>query len=200
MTALSRARPVFHSEADFQHALAWQIHDEHPDARIRLEYRPVPQDKVYLDLWIEMASCRVAIELKYLTRGLVIDVDGEHYELANQAAQNYRRHAFVRDIERLERVTEADTVTTGYAVLLTNDPSHWTNPHGGGQADAAFRVHERATLTGTLEWAQGAAESTKSALKPVRLRGSYFMSWHDYSYPAGGGKYSRFRYASVYVR
>ena len=37
MAALARVRPLFHSEADFQHAFAWQLHSAHPDARIRLE-------------------------------------------------------------------------------------------------------------------------------------------------------------------
>ncbi len=37
---LSAVRPIFHSEADFQHALAWTIQLQHPDATIRLEIRP----------------------------------------------------------------------------------------------------------------------------------------------------------------
>jgi len=42
MAALARVRPLFHSEADFQHAFAWQLHSADPDARIRLETRPRP--------------------------------------------------------------------------------------------------------------------------------------------------------------
>jgi hypothetical protein len=37
LPSLSRERPIFHSEADFQHALAWHIHPRHPDTRVRLE-------------------------------------------------------------------------------------------------------------------------------------------------------------------
>jgi len=33
MAALALVRPLFHSEADFQHAFAWQLHSAHPDAR-----------------------------------------------------------------------------------------------------------------------------------------------------------------------
>ena len=50
MRALASHRPVFHSEADFQHALAWQIHRMLPGAVIRLEYRPLPTEPMYLDL------------------------------------------------------------------------------------------------------------------------------------------------------
>jgi hypothetical protein len=42
MAALALVRPLFHSEADFQHAFAWQLHRAHADARVRLETRPRP--------------------------------------------------------------------------------------------------------------------------------------------------------------
>ena len=32
LTSLAQSRKVFHSEADFQHALAWQIHKARPDS------------------------------------------------------------------------------------------------------------------------------------------------------------------------
>jgi hypothetical protein len=34
---LAQRRPIFHSEADFQHSLAWLIHEKLADAAIRLE-------------------------------------------------------------------------------------------------------------------------------------------------------------------
>ena len=40
LTALAKQRPILHSEADFQHAIAWKIHKRLPRASIRLE-RPV---------------------------------------------------------------------------------------------------------------------------------------------------------------
>ena len=39
MRELARERPLFHSEADFQHALAWRIHETISDCGIRLEYK-----------------------------------------------------------------------------------------------------------------------------------------------------------------
>ena len=46
MTGLAGTRKVFHSEADFQHALAWQIHEAMPESRIRLEVDAFPaQDR-----------------------------------------------------------------------------------------------------------------------------------------------------------
>ncbi len=43
MTELSRTRKVFHSEADFQHAFAWQIREHTPECEIRLEFNPAPE-------------------------------------------------------------------------------------------------------------------------------------------------------------
>ena len=37
MACLADTRKVFHSEADFQHALAWQIHRAMPEGQVRLE-------------------------------------------------------------------------------------------------------------------------------------------------------------------
>jgi len=36
LTDLAQQRPLFQSEADFQHALAWQLHAMEPAARVRL--------------------------------------------------------------------------------------------------------------------------------------------------------------------
>ena len=47
---LSKNRPVFHSEADFQHALGWKIHEKYPDFNIRLEKRVnLNANEIYLD-------------------------------------------------------------------------------------------------------------------------------------------------------
>ena len=75
--ALSASRPVFHSEADFQHALAWLIHQQSPESNIRLEYRPPWLDvRAYLDILIEDAAGMHAIELKYKTRRASVTVRG----------------------------------------------------------------------------------------------------------------------------
>lgn len=44
MKSLSEKRPIFHSEADFQFALAWEIQKEYPKANVRLEY-PIRLEK-----------------------------------------------------------------------------------------------------------------------------------------------------------
>ena len=77
MADLSQHRPIFHSEADFQHALAWQIQKTMPDCEIRLEFKPYPKVNMYLDIWIQTAE--IAIELKFPTQNLEAKRDNEHF-------------------------------------------------------------------------------------------------------------------------
>lgn len=87
MAVLARARPVFHSEADFQHAFAWQLHSAYPAARIRLETRPRPG--VRLDVMALINGQRVAVELKYLLRDLAATAEDELFELRFRARRMY---------------------------------------------------------------------------------------------------------------
>ena len=123
LSRLSRKRPLFHSEADFQHALAWEIHHKFPDAKVRLEYRPSSVEvKMYVDIWVVMAGGKTwAIELKYKTRSLDVVVEGKRYRLLNQSAQDIARYDFLRDVVRLERITQTSSEICGAAILLTND-------------------------------------------------------------------------------
>src|SRR5260370_37035911 len=113
---LQKHRPVFPSEADFQHALAWEIHCHHPSARIRLEInKGSAGQREYIDIWATEDGTNYAIELKYKTRKLDAVHDGEEFHLANQGAQDIGRYDFVKDVGRLERFVESHANTVGYA-------------------------------------------------------------------------------------
>ena len=72
LATLANKRPVFHSEADFQHALAWELQLLDPNVNIRLEYRPQWLDRRnYMDIWVIDEDTAKAIELKYKTNGKV---------------------------------------------------------------------------------------------------------------------------------
>ncbi|NLE74234.1 MAG: hypothetical protein GX604_06370 [Actinobacteria bacterium] len=67
---LASTHRVFHSEADFQHALAWFLHGEIPNAEIRLEHRVPGMDlRSYLDIWLTVDGQVMAMELKGTRRG-----------------------------------------------------------------------------------------------------------------------------------
>lgn len=195
---LGARRPVFHSEADFQHALAWQIQTEFPSAAVRLETRPFVNRRVYLDLAINLLGHRVAIELKHLTRGLSVEYDGEAFNLANQSAHDISRYDVVKDIKRVEDLLAADLADSGYVVVLSNDGAYWRTGRNADTADAAFRFDEGRELSGTLEWGSSAGPGTsKGREAAVTLAGQYTARWVDYS--TVDGRAGRFRYLFVAV-
>lgn len=160
LSELARQRPIFHSEADFQHALAWHLHQQDPAAQVHLEYRPLPDTALYLDIWVQSSDFAAAIELKYPTRQLTAVEHGERFSLKQQAATDPHRYDFVKDIERLELVTSSRSNTIGYAIGLTNDSAYWMPTARSGTGGHAFRIHEGTHLAGTLEWAPHASPGT----------------------------------------
>ena len=199
MATLAGRRKLFHSEADFQHALAWQLHQAAPDTKVRLEVDAFPDQarRRFLDIWLPVDG--IAIELKYVTRKLELDHDGESFALRDHSAQDTRRYDFLLDIQRLEAM-RSNECRAGYAVLLTNDLSYWTVPVTRDTQDAAFRIHEGRDISGELAWAERAGSGTvKGRESPINLQGSYRLSWQDYStFP--GRAYGNFRYLAVTVK
>jgi hypothetical protein len=197
MAALARVRPLFHSEADFQHAFAWQLHSAYPDARVRLETRPRPG--VRLDVLALIDGRRVAVELKYLLRDLTTTVEDELFELPFQSAQDVRRYDFVKDLARLELLLTDGATDDGFAIALTNDPSYWQGGNREDVADAAFRLGEGRALTGALAWAAHTGAGTmRGRESPLALTGTYELRWRDFS-RVEGGRYGTFRYLVVEV-
>ena len=196
MAKLSEWRPIFHSEADFQFALAWQIHEMTPDCEVRLE-KPftIGGDKksMHLDIWLPNTG--TAMELKYGTRGFGVEQHEDLFALKD-GAPDLCRYDFVKDIQRIERVVKSRGGSApGYAVLLANDHLYWER-RPRGTNDEAFHLHEGRNLTGTMAWVNDAnvAEERKN---PLALTGSYELRWRDYS--ALRGQYGRFRYLAVEV-
>lgn len=180
MSVLADRRPVFHSEADFQFALAQAIASIDPKVEIRLE-KPVTTQAgtVYLDLHCSYGDARTAIELKYFTRRWTDNVRGELFDLKHHSARDLARRYFVNDVKRLEAFA-ADTGGNGLAVMLTNDSALWTLSNRRGTRDAEFHIHEGQTLEGHLAWGL-----EDNRLYSVDLHGTYDLVWSDYSRRSG---------------
>lgn len=199
MEALASERSVFHSEADFQFALAGQIQRLMPEARVRLEFRPYETERKYLDMWVRLPHEDVALELKYVTRKLAVRVEDEPYDLLNQSAQDIRRYDFLKDVMRLERLAEERPETKGYALFLTNDASFWKRYDRTDRTDEAFRIHQGRSVTGTLTWSAHAGAGTKKGREvPVVLRHEYQLEWREYSRPSPKAN-GQLRYCMVSV-
>ena len=200
MDGLANKRKVFHSEADFQHALAWHIHQVMPESQVRLEINvtSVEAQRMFLDIWLPVEG--VAIELKYKTRGLELEQDDESFALRDQSAQDQGRYDVLRDVQRLEFTrSRLEQCRAGYAVLLTNDSSYWKIPTHEDTVDADFRVHEGREISGILAWAARASPGTvRSRESPIHIRGSNRLRWREYSsFPWRA--YGHLRYLAVSV-
>ena len=200
MASLADRRKVFHSEADFQHALAWQIHEASLESQVRLEVSviPVETQRMFLDIWLPVE--RIAIELKYVTRRLELVRNQESFALRDHSAQDQRRYDFLLDIQRLELMRSMpELCKAGHAVLLTNDSSYWNVPRSRDTVDSDFRIHEGRAISGELAWAAHASPGTvRGRESPIRIQGSYRIRWQEYSnFPEKSR--GRFRYLAVSV-
>ncbi|MCU6796824.1 hypothetical protein OB236_32335 [Paenibacillus sp. WQ 127069] len=196
ITNLSRKRTVFHNEADFQHALSWEIRECYPDAKIRLEIKVHGANtKVYLDILVHYEERKYAIELKYKTRTLECFVEDEEFSLNNHGAQDVGRYDVLKDLQRLERMVTAGVVDQGYLVFLTNDSSYYSDPqHDKQTADKDFRIHEGSIVHGQLNWNEQTGIGTmKGREQSIILQFQYDLKWVSYSH-IGDSSRGDFRY------
>ncbi|MDN5896163.1 MAG: hypothetical protein L0H93_19335, partial [Nocardioides sp.] len=206
MSELSRQRPVFHSEADFQHAFAQLLEKMYSSLNVRLEipYRVIgssdldPRTVVDLFCTDSDGGGVTAIEFKYRTRRWSGSVGGEDVQLLHHSAADLGRLYFVHDISRLERWSQTDG-GTAFVIFLTNEEAYWAAPTRRLPTnDAAFRIHEGVELAGELRWANNSYPANTRT-----LRGRFPMRWSEYSdlcgYGGGQAPGSRMRYVVAVV-
>jgi hypothetical protein len=188
LSALAGKRPVFHSERDFQHALAWQIQLASPQAQIRLETRP--RRGIHLDLLVRLDGRRTAIELKYLVARLHATVGGVLFDLPHPSANDISRHDVVKDITRIEAVLADGHADSGCVLVLSNDRSYWRSASRADTIDEAFRLHEGHVLHGTMGWAARAGKGTTrppghpaAADRPLHLPVARLLPGHSHRRP-----------------
>jgi hypothetical protein len=194
MTRLAARRPVFCSEADFQHELAYEVRLGAPSLSVRLECPVIPRGAIDI---IIIGRYRFALELKYLCKGFVTTLDGEELTLKQQSAHDIRRYDVCKDVKRMEDY--AESTGHGAAVLvLSNDPAYWRERRRAGAADSAFDISHLRQLTGALRWGSTAGPGTTKGREAILdIKGNYALSWQDYSKVEGNG--GEFRYLWIAV-
>lgn len=177
LVRLAKRRPVFHSEADFQLAFAWEVQRIDPLIEVYLETRPL--QGVRLDIAFERPDLGqyTAVELKYLTRPWSGTIGGQQYDLKNGARDN-GRYDVVKDIARVERFVESRAGANGAVIVLTNDSGYWEPKEGSTAIDSAFRINEGAVLVGKREW--GRAPAGAERRNALELRYRYEMHWTNF--------------------
>ncbi|MCF7885439.1 MAG: hypothetical protein K9M80_03005 [Candidatus Marinimicrobia bacterium] len=200
LNKLSNQRPIFYSEADFKHALAWFIQNLYKNAKIRLEV-PFSKSKQsrYLDLLVKLNRNSIPIEIKYKTRELSVNLEDESYNLKGQGAQDLGRYDFFKDIQRIEHWIKNNNKCYGWIVFLTNDSAYWKAPGRPNVSYKNFRMEDGRKVSGTLTWNKNAGSgTTKNREDPIHLKNQYPLNWKDYSSFNKPG-YSVFKYLAINV-
>jgi hypothetical protein len=203
MQRLADRRPIFYSEADFQHALAIELMKMDPDLQVRLEY---PVDLEYplgrvaranLDILLRRGDKLFGLELKYLCRATNLTIGDERFQLRHQGAHDIRRYDVCKDIVRIEGFCRQFGATGG-CLILTNDPTYWSNRRRPDTFDAHFDLADLRILSGELAWAEGTGPgTTKGREGKLVIAGKYPLQWRDYADNSGAGGHLRYLYIPI---
>lgn len=197
LSELARERPCFHSEADFQFALAWYLQAFSREFRVRLEMPIALSDRrVHVDIFVLSGDQRTAVELKYWKGPLHVTLSGERFEHRDMAAHDLGRYDFCKDVQKLEHMLAADRADSAFALALTNQPKYWTAHTRGNNVDAEFVLDDGRVLGGEMRWAEHVGGTSKGREAPISLQGEYTLAWKDYSV-VEGQPYGEFRFLLV---
>lgn len=180
MDKLSNERKLFHSEADFQLALAWIIKENYPDYEIFLEWRDKIGNKYrYFDIVLEKDEKIIPIELKYKTKKL----EFHSFNLKTQSANDLACYDYLKDIQRVESLMKSPKFEKGYTIFLTNDLGYLKepNPNAGYKE---FSIHDGRKINEecSLNWGESSGKGTRKGREdPITLKFDYHFKWKDYS-------------------
>ncbi|HKK82681.1 MAG TPA: hypothetical protein VJ958_00470 [Atribacterota bacterium] len=184
MSKLKSKRQIFHSEADFQFALAWEIQREYPEVEVRLEYAYKIGDKLYhIDILVINENQYIPIELKYKTLKKSVIFESEEFHLKNHGAQDLGKYDLLKDVVRVEKVLQDhNKFVDGHVIMLTNDPSYWKKESKENTCCADFSIADARVVTGNMAWAKHTGAGTmKNREEPIALMGTYNLKWYDFS-------------------
>ena len=204
--ALGVRRPIFHSEADFQHELAIELQRNHYAVRLEVPIQVVLKNQpvgIQLDLLAinQESGQKTAIELKYITVALDHQIKGERFRLNGNWGTNLSLFDTLADLERVEAVVKAGYADQGFSVLITNAETAWSRDVLNTSIMAReFSIHEGRQLEAgsRLDWSPttpsvGSVSKKRLApYAPVEIPSSQTCQWNDYSKPTVGG--GNFRY------
>ena len=197
---LKKKHRIFHSEADFQFSLAWELQKILPTAKIRLEYCPSFAREMHIDIYVIDEDGSHPIELKYKSRGIEMIDENEYFKLKNHGAQDIGRYDYLYDIQRIENMKKLDkNFKSGYAIILTNDSAYWKAPANNNTVDSAFRIHEGRIIEGSLSWTTNAGKgTTKDREDPIVLDNRYKIEWSNFS-NFEGKSYGTFKLCAIEI-
>jgi len=185
---LSKKRPVFHSEADFQLELATHLSSKGYNVRLEKSYSRVGiYKKIELD--VELNDF-FAIELKYKTQLFTTTIADELFELKKHGAANLGRFDALDDARRVKLLKNSfkTKIKRGFTVFLTNDCYYWGNDAIGSMSEQFSLKDGRSLKVGSvLNWVGNSfnpnslSQKRMSPYAPIEIEFNEDITWHDYS-------------------
>lgn len=198
LNELAKHRPIFHSEADFQFALAWEIKKEYGEnVEIRMERPYVLKDKkieVDITLCFEKEK-NIGIELKHITKEYSYPshenqkTSEEVFNLKEHAATNLSRYDFYADISRLEDLNKPKYIDYGYVIFLTNNSSYKKDTSGMAKQFTMSCKHTIEPKTYNWDYTTWQNDNTdtkkeksvgKRRTHSIDIKGKYSCEWKRY--------------------
>ena len=127
MLEFSKARRIFHSEADFQLEFGMFLMKEGYSVRLEKGFKRIGiYPKIELDMEL---NGKISIELKYKTSELNLNVGDESFELKQHGAANLGRFDAIDDARRVRSLVDSTStkITSGFTIFLSNDSDYWLN-------------------------------------------------------------------------
>ncbi len=165
---LAKERPLFHSEADFQHAFAMKFMQISNPKQIRLERRFITENKKQfeLDMFVQTKNSKIGIELKYPQHKYETTFNEETFILKSHNNPGGNRYSFLYDIYRLEQLKESKIINEGYAILLTNVSKFHLDVKEKGRLEKLHLSKGRTIKAGeTIEF----NKTSKSPITPIKF-------------------------------
>lgn len=200
LSKLSKDRPIFHSEGDFQFSLAHKIKKIIPEFNVRLEF---PMSPGHLDIFLFSSEKAVLFELKYKPTELVYNMHNkEKFNLKQLRRIDYGFYGFIKDIYRLEnfrlKIEQNFKNVECYALILTNDKRFWQQTETKGMYKE-FLIYEGKKLSGVFNWANNITNEYYHKRPSIILNHTYRCFWKDYSKITIEAKNNQFRFLLIEV-
>jgi hypothetical protein len=188
---LKGERPIFHSEADFQHSLAIKFEKNKSDygiEKVRLEKRMFISDKrdFYIDIvLITNSGKEILVELKYKTKETDKIIDkGEEFKLKNHGARDLGGFDFFKDISRIEEFKEKypQRFLLGYVIFLSNDLRYLESARKDSCYVNFCLTNGREIIRPVnLDWNVSVKKDWQKRRGAIKINGHYCLNWDDYS-------------------
>lgn len=186
MIDFARQNRVFINEAHFQYEFAIALNKamKGKGYSFTLEYCPHYR-KYRVDLLVRSSDSgyNAVIEFKYITTKYKANVDGLIVNLKSQGAQDVRRYASWRDIEKMEQLKQNKGVTEGFFILLTNDIT-MIEPVPAANIDSSFDISRGIhPASNKLYWndANSHPKTIERYPNPIFIDGRYEFKYQKYA-------------------